>query len=143
VSERLNSELSTFLSGHLEKPVDINTGIELHYFEEIFLIMNHSQLLLLQRTRILSPRRLLGDRVIRNASSSLSEERRKEALVSISKGGGGPWEPTTDGRDAICKTFEFADFSQAWAFMSRASLLAEKVRGYLDLTKHVSLTYIH
>lgn len=104
--------------------------------------MNPSQLLFLQRTRILHSRRL-GDRAVRYASSSLSEERRKEALVSISKGGGGPWKPTTDGRDAICKTFEFADFSQAWAFMSRASLLAEKVRGYLDLTKHVSLIYLH
>jgi 4a-hydroxytetrahydrobiopterin dehydratase len=28
-------------------------------------------------------------------------------------------------RDAIRKSFKFADFSQAWAFMSRVALLAE------------------
>jgi 4a-hydroxytetrahydrobiopterin dehydratase len=33
-----------------------------------------------------------------------------------------------EGRDAITKTFEFLDFSQAWSFMSRSALLAEKVR---------------
>jgi hypothetical protein len=31
------------------------------------------------------------------------------------------------GRDAITKTFEFTDFSQAWSFMSRSALYAEKV----------------
>ena len=30
-------------------------------------------------------------------------------------------------RNAIKKTFLFQDFSQAWAFMSRAALLAEKM----------------
>ncbi|CAM9234344.1 unnamed protein product [Choristocarpus tenellus] len=34
-----------------------------------------------------------------------------------------------NGRDAICKTFSFADFNQAWSFMSRTALMAEKVRG--------------
>lgn len=31
------------------------------------------------------------------------------------------------GRDAITRTFVFATFSQAWGFMSRAALLAEKL----------------
>ena len=31
-----------------------------------------------------------------------------------------------DGRDAITRTFKFADFSAAWAFMTRVALLAEK-----------------
>jgi 4a-hydroxytetrahydrobiopterin dehydratase len=31
-----------------------------------------------------------------------------------------------DGRDAIHRAFKFADFSAAWAFMSRVALLAEK-----------------
>ena len=31
------------------------------------------------------------------------------------------------GRDAIVKTFQFKSFSQAWAFMSRVALLAEKM----------------
>ena len=30
-------------------------------------------------------------------------------------------------RDAIRKTFHFADFNQAWGFMSRIALLAEKM----------------
>ena len=31
------------------------------------------------------------------------------------------------GRDAIHKDFQFADFSEAWAFLSRVALLAEKM----------------
>jgi 4a-hydroxytetrahydrobiopterin dehydratase len=31
-----------------------------------------------------------------------------------------------DGRDAIQRSFKFRDFSQAWGFMCRAALLAEK-----------------
>ena len=30
-------------------------------------------------------------------------------------------------KDAIKKTFTFTDFNQAWSFMSRSALLAEKV----------------
>jgi 4a-hydroxytetrahydrobiopterin dehydratase len=30
------------------------------------------------------------------------------------------------GRDAISKTFQFKSFSQAWGFMSRVALFAEK-----------------
>lgn len=32
-----------------------------------------------------------------------------------------------DGRDAIRKTYEFADFSEAWGFMSRVALKAEQM----------------
>ena len=31
-----------------------------------------------------------------------------------------------EGRDAIQRTFQFADFNEAWGFMSRAALLAEQ-----------------
>jgi len=31
------------------------------------------------------------------------------------------------GRDAIVKTFQFKSFSQAWGWMSRVALLAEKI----------------
>lgn len=31
------------------------------------------------------------------------------------------------GREAIAKTFSFKDFNEAWGFMSRAALLAEKM----------------
>jgi 4a-hydroxytetrahydrobiopterin dehydratase len=32
-----------------------------------------------------------------------------------------------DGRDAIVKTFKFADFNAAWGFMTRVALAAEKL----------------
>ena len=32
-----------------------------------------------------------------------------------------------DGRDALQKTFKFADFSEAFGFMTRAALVAEKM----------------
>jgi 4a-hydroxytetrahydrobiopterin dehydratase len=35
------------------------------------------------------------------------------------------WRPQ-DGRDAIKRSFRFADFSAAWAFMTRVALLAEQ-----------------
>jgi 4a-hydroxytetrahydrobiopterin dehydratase len=31
-----------------------------------------------------------------------------------------------EGRDAITRSFRFADFSEAWGFMCRVALLAEK-----------------
>ncbi|MCO6414679.1 4a-hydroxytetrahydrobiopterin dehydratase [Siccirubricoccus sp. KC 17139] len=31
-----------------------------------------------------------------------------------------------EGRDAIARSFRFADFSAAWGFMSRVALLAER-----------------
>lgn len=52
------------------------------------------------------------------------------------------WSPV-DGRDAIRRTFRFADFSAAWGFMSRVALLAEQqghhpewsnVYGRVDIT---------
>jgi 4a-hydroxytetrahydrobiopterin dehydratase len=35
------------------------------------------------------------------------------------------WAPVA-GRDAIARSFRFADFSQAWGFMARVALLAEQ-----------------
>jgi 4a-hydroxytetrahydrobiopterin dehydratase len=35
------------------------------------------------------------------------------------------WSMAAD-RDAIARSFRFADFSQAWGFMARVALLAEK-----------------
>ena len=34
------------------------------------------------------------------------------------------WQ-SADDKDAIKRTFEFADFSEAWGFMSRVALIAE------------------
>lgn len=36
------------------------------------------------------------------------------------------WREVT-GRDAIEKTFVFADFSEAWGFMNRVALVAERM----------------
>lgn len=36
------------------------------------------------------------------------------------------WTPI-EGRDAIHKTFRFKDFNQAFAFMTRVALMAEKI----------------
>ncbi len=32
-----------------------------------------------------------------------------------------------DGRDALCKTFRFKSFGQAWGWMSQMALVAEKL----------------
>ena len=50
----------------------------------------------------------------------LSEEERKSWLAALPK-----WSLARDG-DAIERTFEFEDFSQAFGFMARVALLAEK-----------------
>ena len=51
----------------------------------------------------------------------LSPKDRAVALRRLNK-----WN-SVDGRDAIARKFEFADFSQAFGFMSRVALLAEKM----------------
>ena len=54
------------------------------------------------------------------AVEKLGEEERKSALGALEG-----WSMAAD-RDAIERTFKFADFSEAWGFMSRVALLAEK-----------------
>lgn len=54
-------------------------------------------------------------------SQKLAGEARKAALVRL-KG----WSEAT-GRDAITKKFVFADFNEAFGFMARAALIAEKL----------------
>ena len=49
----------------------------------------------------------------------LSEGERKNWLDALDG-----WAMASD-RDAIERTFKFADFSEAWAFMSRVALIAE------------------
>jgi 4a-hydroxytetrahydrobiopterin dehydratase len=50
----------------------------------------------------------------------LNEEERTEALDELDE-----WD-FDEARDAITRTFTFADFSEAFAFMTRVALLAEK-----------------
>ncbi len=51
----------------------------------------------------------------------LSDSERTAALAALDG-----WDHDAEC-DAISKRFEFADFSEAFAFMSRAALLAEKM----------------
>jgi 4a-hydroxytetrahydrobiopterin dehydratase len=51
----------------------------------------------------------------------LSADARKQAL------GGIPGWTETTGRDAIGKTFVFKDFNEAFGFMARVALVAEKM----------------
>ena len=50
----------------------------------------------------------------------LSAEARKSALKEL------PGWTDTPGRDAIARTFTFRDFNEAFGFMARAALVAEK-----------------
>ena len=50
----------------------------------------------------------------------LSAEARKRALEAL------PGWAEVAGREAISKTFTFKDFNEAFGFMSRAALVAEK-----------------
>ena len=50
----------------------------------------------------------------------LTAEGRRDALVALPGWGEVP------GRDAICKKFQFADFNEAFGFMGRVALMAEK-----------------
>jgi 4a-hydroxytetrahydrobiopterin dehydratase len=51
----------------------------------------------------------------------LSAEARRRALSDL------PGWDEVEGRDAIRKSFRFEDFNQAWGFMSRVALAAEKL----------------
>ena len=53
-------------------------------------------------------------------TSKLAGTARSDALATL-KG----WSDVA-GRDAIQKSFKFADFNQAWGFMTRVALAAEK-----------------
>ena len=54
------------------------------------------------------------------AIARLTDAERDEAMASLPL-----WSLRSDGL-AICRTFTFADFSEAFAFMTRVALLAEK-----------------
>ena len=53
----------------------------------------------------------------------LTEAARREALPPLGETGWG----AIPGRDALRKIWKFKNFSEAWAFMSRAALAAEKL----------------
>ncbi|TQV79697.1 4a-hydroxytetrahydrobiopterin dehydratase [Denitrobaculum tricleocarpae] len=54
-------------------------------------------------------------------AEKLSTAARAEALAELPD-----WQEV-EGRDAIQKSFKFKDFIEAWGFMNRAALVAEKM----------------
>ena len=54
-------------------------------------------------------------------AQKLTAQARQSALAKLSG-----WSEAT-GRDAITKTFTFKDFNEAFGFMSRVALVAEKM----------------
>ena len=56
-------------------------------------------------------------------TEKLSDETRGPLLDPLLETG---WTMTDDGRDAIHKTFEFADFVEAFAWMTQVAIWAEK-----------------
>ncbi|MEZ5786645.1 MAG: 4a-hydroxytetrahydrobiopterin dehydratase [Xanthobacteraceae bacterium] len=70
-------------------------------------------------------------------SERLSGQARRDAFAKL-KG----WR-NLDGRDAIAKTFTFADFNAAFGFMTRVALVAEKLDHHpewLNIYKTVEVT---
>jgi 4a-hydroxytetrahydrobiopterin dehydratase len=57
----------------------------------------------------------------KEAAMRLEGAARKAALAGL-----GAWREV-DGRDAITRKFVFADFNQAFGFMTRVALIAEKM----------------
>jgi 4a-hydroxytetrahydrobiopterin dehydratase len=58
----------------------------------------------------------------------LSADRRRAALAGL------PGWSEVEGRDAIRRELVFADFNQAWGFMSRVALIAEKMDHHPEWT---------
>ncbi|MEM7731179.1 MAG: 4a-hydroxytetrahydrobiopterin dehydratase [Pseudomonadota bacterium] len=56
-------------------------------------------------------------------SEKLTGDARTTALAELTACG---WE-LVEGRDAIHKTYQFKNFIEAWGFMSRAAIWAEKL----------------
>ena len=70
-------------------------------------------------------------------TQKLSADARKAAFAKLSG-----WSEVK-GRDAITKTFVFADFNEAFGFMTRAALVAEKLNHHpewLNVYKTVEVT---
>ena len=61
-------------------------------------------------------------------AAKLKAEERTVALAAL------PQWKTTPGRDAITRTFTFKNFSEAFGFMTRVALLAEKLDHHPEWT---------
>lgn len=68
-------------------------------------------------------------------SDLLPEADRKTALPPLAETG---WA-AVPGKDAIRKVWKFRSFSEAWGFMSRAALVAEKLNHHPDWTNRYNV----
>jgi 4a-hydroxytetrahydrobiopterin dehydratase len=64
-----------------------------------------------------------GPAAMADSPARLTGPSRDAALAPLLAAG---WS-VTPGRDAITRSFRFQDFSQAWGFMSRVALMAERL----------------
>jgi len=70
-------------------------------------------------------------------AEKLNEQQRHAALAKLAG-----WTEADD-RDAICKTYRFTDFVEAWGFMSRTALIAEQMNHHpewLNVYNRVEIT---
>jgi 4a-hydroxytetrahydrobiopterin dehydratase len=70
-------------------------------------------------------------------AEKLNEQQRHAALAKLAG-----WTEADD-RDAIRKTYRFADFVEAWGFMSRTALIAEQMNHHpewLNIYNRVEIT---
>ena len=65
----------------------------------------------------------------------LTEAERQAQLPALGETG---WA-AAEGRDAIRKVWAFRNFSEAWAFMSRAALAAEQANHHPDWTNRFNI----
>lgn len=65
----------------------------------------------------------------------LTEAERRETLGHFDRSG---WRAVPD-RDAIRKIWKFASFSEAWGFMSRAALSAEKLNHHPEWSNRYNI----
>ena len=70
-------------------------------------------------------------------AQKLAPDQRNEALAKVPE-----WQ-LVEGRDAISRSFKFKDFSEAFGFMTRAALVAERMNHHpewLNVWNRVDVT---
>lgn len=75
--------------------------------------------------------------------ASLSSDECQSRIEALNHSAGIPWAMNDDGK--LAKTFKFDDFLQAWGFMSKVALHAERLNHHPEWsnvygTVHIALT---